>query len=108
MTQRLHRIRSGFQLETRAPRSTTISDRTFGSAFTMDYAKYDAMEADEESAVYNHMDQVVPNLWVGDIHSATDTETLRAKNIHSVLSAMRGKVSIHPVCLVSPNSDRVI
>ncbi|TFK89292.1 hypothetical protein K466DRAFT_652194 [Polyporus arcularius HHB13444] len=41
------------------------------------------------------MNEVVPNLWVGDLPSALDTENLRAHNIRSVLSAMRGRVSIH-------------
>ena len=43
------------------------------------------------------MNQIVPNLWVGDLPSALATETLRAHNIHSVLTAMRGRVSIHEV-----------
>ncbi|KAI0720791.1 hypothetical protein C8T65DRAFT_567048 [Cerioporus squamosus] len=41
------------------------------------------------------MNEIVPNLWVGDLPSALDTETLRAHNIRSVVSAMRGRVSIH-------------
>ncbi|KAI0066919.1 hypothetical protein BV25DRAFT_1795762 [Artomyces pyxidatus] len=40
------------------------------------------------------MDQVIPGLWVGDLHSAKDAQTLSANNIRSVLTAMRGKVSI--------------
>ncbi|KAI0052194.1 hypothetical protein FA95DRAFT_1553891 [Auriscalpium vulgare] len=44
---------------------------------------------------FHHMDEIVPGVWVGDIHSAKDYETLRENNIHSVLTAMRGKVSIH-------------
>ncbi|KAI0630993.1 hypothetical protein C8Q77DRAFT_1130528 [Trametes polyzona] len=40
------------------------------------------------------MDEVVPNLWVGDLPSALDTERLKAHNIRSVLTAMRGRVSI--------------
>lgn len=45
----------------------------------------------------NDMDEIIPNLWVGDINSARDTDTLRQKGIYSVLSAMRGKVSVHEV-----------
>ena len=45
------------------------------------------------------MDEIVPNLWVGDLPSALDTETLRTRNIRSVLTAMRGRVSIHEVRL---------
>ncbi|ETW78140.1 hypothetical protein HETIRDRAFT_55514 [Heterobasidion irregulare TC 32-1] len=41
------------------------------------------------------MDQVVLNLWVGDLHSAKDVETLKANGIFSVLSAMRGRLTIH-------------
>ncbi|KAM5536132.1 hypothetical protein V8D89_010231 [Ganoderma adspersum] len=41
------------------------------------------------------MDEIVPNLWVGDLSSALNTETLRTHNIRSVLTAMRGRVSIH-------------
>ncbi|THV01954.1 hypothetical protein K435DRAFT_792901 [Dendrothele bispora CBS 962.96] len=43
----------------------------------------------------NAMDQVIPNLWLGGLQAALDTKTLKAHNIFSVLSAMRGKVSIH-------------
>ena len=52
------------------------------------------MSNDEE---YNHMDEVVHNLWIGDIQSSKDVEQLKAHNIHSVLTAMRGRVSIHVV-----------
>ena len=45
------------------------------------------------------MNEIVPNLWVGDLPSALDTENLRAHKIRSVLSAMRGRVSIHEVRL---------
>ncbi|KAI0825190.1 hypothetical protein BC628DRAFT_1410586 [Trametes gibbosa] len=41
------------------------------------------------------MDEVVPNLWVGDLPSALNTEQLRAHQIRSVLTAMRGRVSIN-------------
>ncbi|KII87806.1 hypothetical protein PLICRDRAFT_176572 [Plicaturopsis crispa FD-325 SS-3] len=41
------------------------------------------------------MDEVVPGLWIGDLPSALNTEQLKAHNIHSILSAMRGRVSIH-------------
>lgn len=44
------------------------------------------------------MDEVVPNLWVGDLPSALDTERLRGHQIRSVLTAMRGRVSINEVC----------
>jgi hypothetical protein len=50
---------------------------------------------DEE---YHHMDQILPGLWIGDLHSAKDDNTLRANNIHSILTAMRGRFSIPEVC----------
>ncbi|KAH9886072.1 hypothetical protein C8Q73DRAFT_658881 [Cubamyces lactineus] len=40
------------------------------------------------------MNEIVPNLWVGDLPSALDTEKLKAHNIRSVLTAMRGRVRI--------------
>lgn len=52
---------------------------------------------ESENEPYNHMDEIVPGLWVGDLQSAKDVEMLRANNIHSVLSAMRGRVGIHEV-----------
>ncbi|EIN08594.1 hypothetical protein PUNSTDRAFT_114048 [Punctularia strigosozonata HHB-11173 SS5] len=51
---------------------------------------------DSDDVEYAHMNEVVPGLWIGDIQSASDAEALRSKNIHSILSAMRGRVSIHP------------
>ncbi|KAL0067179.1 tyrosine protein phosphatase yvh1 [Marasmius tenuissimus] len=41
------------------------------------------------------MDEIIPGLWIGNLPSALDVETLKANNIFSILSAMRGKVSIH-------------
>ncbi|EMD35294.1 hypothetical protein CERSUDRAFT_116096 [Gelatoporia subvermispora B] len=41
------------------------------------------------------MDEVLPNLWIGDLPSALNTEKLRAHNIRSVVTAMRGRTSIH-------------
>ncbi|KAJ3862855.1 hypothetical protein EV359DRAFT_44275 [Lentinula novae-zelandiae] len=41
------------------------------------------------------MDQVIPGLWIGGLPSAMDTENLKENKIYSVLSAMRGKISIH-------------
>jgi DNA-binding transcriptional regulator YdaS (Cro superfamily) len=43
------------------------------------------------------MDQIVPGLWIGDISSAHDVEKLKAHGIFSILTAMRGKVTIHEV-----------
>ncbi|KIJ09371.1 hypothetical protein PAXINDRAFT_102257 [Paxillus involutus ATCC 200175] len=41
------------------------------------------------------MDEIVPNLWIGDLSSALDVKTLKAKNIFSVVTAMRGKITIN-------------
>ncbi|KAJ3756290.1 hypothetical protein EV360DRAFT_48232 [Lentinula raphanica] len=41
------------------------------------------------------MDEVIPGLWIGGLPSAMDTENLKANKIYSVLSAMRGKISVH-------------
>lgn len=41
------------------------------------------------------MDEVLPSLWIGDLPSALDTDTLKEKNICSVVSAMRGRVTLH-------------
>lgn len=46
---------------------------------------------------YHHLDQVLPGLWVGDIQSAKDADVLRANNIQSILTVLRGTVSIPEV-----------
>lgn len=51
---------------------------------------------------YHHMDQVLPGLWVGDLHSATDVNALRTNGILSILTVMRGRFSIPEVRLVLP------
>lgn len=43
------------------------------------------------------MDEVLHNLWVGDLPGALDTEKLRAQKIRSVLTASRGRLSVHLV-----------
>ena len=47
----------------------------------------------------NAMDEIIPGLWIGNLRAATDEQLLRDNNIHSVLSAMRGRVRVHEVCL---------
>jgi dual specificity phosphatase 12 len=46
----------------------------------------------------SNMNEVIPNLWLGDLKSAQNTGKLREKNIHSILTAMRGKVVVAEVC----------
>ncbi|KAH7926164.1 hypothetical protein BV22DRAFT_1033180 [Leucogyrophana mollusca] len=41
------------------------------------------------------MDEVVPGLWIGDLSSALNVEGLKEKKIFSIVTAMRGKVTIH-------------
>jgi dual specificity phosphatase 12 len=41
------------------------------------------------------MDEIVPGLWIGDLPSALDTKTLKENGIFSILSAMRGRVTIN-------------
>ncbi|KAG1805354.1 protein-tyrosine phosphatase-like protein [Suillus subaureus] len=43
------------------------------------------------------MDEVVPGVWIGDLQSALDVKGLKERNIFSVLTAMRGKVTIHAI-----------
>ena len=43
------------------------------------------------------MDQVIQNLWLGNISSIADEENLKKNNIRSILSAMRGRVVVQAV-----------
>jgi dual specificity phosphatase 12 len=43
------------------------------------------------------MDEVTPGLWIGDLQSALDVANLKAHKIFSILSAMRGRVTINEV-----------
>lgn len=43
------------------------------------------------------MDEVIPNLWIGNIASALDVDGLKEHKIHSIVSAMRGRVALHDV-----------
>lgn len=43
------------------------------------------------------MNEIIPNLWLGDLHNATDANLLKSNNIHSILSVMRGKLSVAEV-----------
>ena len=52
------------------------------------------MDVDDE---YHHMDQILSGLWIGDLHSAKDSNTLTANNIRSILSVMRGRLSVPEV-----------
>ncbi|KAG6856937.1 hypothetical protein H0H87_011923 [Tephrocybe sp. NHM501043] len=40
------------------------------------------------------MDEVSPGLWIGDLASALDVEKLKTHGIYSILSAMRGRLTI--------------
>ncbi|KAG8216902.1 protein-tyrosine phosphatase-like protein [Butyriboletus roseoflavus] len=43
------------------------------------------------------MDEIVPHLWIGNLPSALDVESLKTRKIFSVVTAMRGKVTINAV-----------
>ena len=43
------------------------------------------------------MDQVIENLWLGNLASTADVESLKENNIHSILSVMRGRVVVQAV-----------
>jgi hypothetical protein len=46
------------------------------------------------------MDEVTSGLWIGDLPSALNVENLKAHKIFSILSAMRGRITINEVCSV--------
>jgi dual specificity phosphatase 12 len=50
------------------------------------------------------MDEVVPGVWIGDLQSALDVKGLKERNIFSILTAMRGKITIHAVRTISASS----
>ncbi|KAL0959580.1 hypothetical protein HGRIS_011290 [Hohenbuehelia grisea] len=41
------------------------------------------------------MDEIIPGLWIGNLPSALDVKTLKENKIFSILSAMRGRITIH-------------
>ncbi|KAL4269137.1 protein-tyrosine-phosphatase [Pleurotus pulmonarius] len=41
------------------------------------------------------MDEIIHGLWIGDLPSALDVDNLKEHGIFSILSAMRGRVTIH-------------
>jgi len=43
------------------------------------------------------MNEVIPGLWIGDLPSALNVEKLKANNIFSILSAMRGRITVNEV-----------
>lgn len=45
------------------------------------------------------MNEVTPGLWIGDLPSALDVENLKTHKIFSILSAMRGRITINEVRL---------
>ncbi|KAF9559161.1 hypothetical protein CPC08DRAFT_763500 [Agrocybe pediades] len=42
-----------------------------------------------------NMDEVIPGLWIGDLQSALNVKLLKERGIFSVLSAMRGRITVH-------------
>ncbi|KDR80052.1 hypothetical protein GALMADRAFT_222955 [Galerina marginata CBS 339.88] len=41
------------------------------------------------------MDEIIPGLWIGDLQSALNVKNLKENGIFSILSAMRGRITIH-------------
>ncbi|KAJ3505705.1 hypothetical protein NLJ89_g7277 [Agrocybe chaxingu] len=41
------------------------------------------------------MDEIIPGLWIGDLASALNVEKLKEHGIFSILTAMRGSITIH-------------
>ncbi len=58
------------------------------------------MDLDSNLDGYYKMSEVVPGLWLGSLENAQDTESLKQKNIHSILTVMRGTVNIKEVRLL--------
>lgn len=52
------------------------------------------------------MDEVIPKLWIGDLLSALDVDGLKQKNIHSIVSAMAGRVTLHDVSSICISGAR--
>ena len=44
-----------------------------------------------------HLSEIIPNLWLGDLHTAKNSELLKQNNIRSVVTVMRGHFSIAEV-----------
>lgn len=45
------------------------------------------------------MNEVIPGLWIGDLPSAMNVQKLKSNNIYSILSAMRGRITVNEVCV---------
>jgi len=53
------------------------------------------------------MDEVIPGLWIGDLPSALNVEKLKVNNIFSILSAMRGRITVNEVRTSSEHASYV-
>jgi hypothetical protein len=52
------------------------------------------------------MDEVIPGLWIGDFPSALNIDQLKANNIYSILSVMRGRFTIHKVRQIADSGSQ--
>lgn len=43
------------------------------------------------------MDEIIPGLWIGNLASALNVEMLKVFRIFSILSAMRGRITVNEV-----------
>ena len=54
----------------------------------------------DSSSEDGRMCEITPNLWLGNVRDALDIEGLKQRNIHSILTAMRGTVKVKEVRLL--------
>ena len=54
-------------------------------------------ENDDDYFTFNTMDEIIHNLWVGNLQSALDTRTLKEKGVCSVISVMKGPINLDKV-----------
>ena len=59
-----------------------------------------------DNVEYQHMNEIFPGLWIGDMQSAKNLTMLQENNVHSVLSVMRGKVAVHEVGTCTSQTSR--
>ena len=60
-------------------------------SYYTDWEEVEGLEA------FAPMNEISPNLWLGDLKSAMDTVTLKKKNIRSIVSVLPRKLPIDEV-----------
>ena len=46
---------------------------------------------------YGDMTEIIPNLWLGDLRNATNSQILRSRKIQSILTVMNGNIKLGKV-----------